>query len=241
MDGADTLIIEQPDPEKPWGIGCVVCSRYHSWLSTKTKTATEEAAASSGEGGARAWATFSVGSRGAKSLGIEDLLRHVGRASAAKSPDRFHAKALDHFKNSRAADPDTEPLVQPSTGLGERDDVPTLSHMRICYDVIKRVTPPLGKTYEVECTRAREAGDAAATARRGGKHAAVKIARCVAEALFEQDRQLLSQGKIAAIGIAQDARKGLELTKVRLVTKSFEVHTRMIGLLSTPHKRAVEK
>ena len=75
----------------------------------------------------------------------------------------------------------------------------------------------------------------------GGQHTPPKIARCIAAALFEQDRQLLSQGKIAAIGIAQDARKGLELTKVRFATKSYEVHTRMIGLLSTPHKKAVEK
>ena len=148
---------------------------------------------------------------------------------------------MDHFKSTGAADPDTEPLVQPNIGLGERDDVPSLSQIRICYDIIKRVTPPLGKTYEVECTRVREAGDATATARRGGKHTPPKIAHCVAAALFEQDRQLLSQGKIAAIGIAQDARKGLELTKVRFVTQSFEVHTRMIGLLFTPHKKAVEK
>ena len=235
MDGADTLITEQPDPEKPWGIGCVACSRYLSWLTTKSETA-GEAAPPRGS----AWATFAVGSGDAKTLGVEDLLRHVGRATA-KSRDGFHAKAMDHFKTTRAADPDTEPLVRPSIGQDERDDVPTLTHMRICYDVVKRVTPPLGKTYEVECTRAREAGDAAATARRGGKHTAVKIARSVAEALFEQDRRLLSQGKIAAIGIAQDARKGLELTKVRFVTTSFDVHTRMIGLLSTPHKRAVEK
>ena len=239
MDGTEAMIIEQPDLMKPWGIGCAVCSRYHAWLSTKTKPATD-GAAPPGAGGS-AWATFSVGSGGAKNLGIEDLLRHVGRAGEKKPLDRFHAKAMDARKNARAADPDTDPLVQPNIGLGERDDVPTLSHMRICYDVIKRVTPPLGNTYEVECTRAREAGDAAATARRGGKHTAVKIARSVAAALFEQDRQLLSQGKIAAIGIAQDVRKGIELTKVRFVTKSFEVHTRMIGLLSTPHKKAVEK
>ena len=235
MDGVEVMITEQPDPDKPWGLGCVVCSRYRAWH--KTDKAAEGAAASSDEAGAFAWVAFSVGSVGAKSLGIEDLLRHVGRASGAKPPCRFHAKAMDHFKR----DPDTEPLVQPAVGLGERDDVPTLSQIRICYDTIKRVTPPLGKTYEVECTRAREAGDATAAVRRGGEHTAPKIAHSVAAALFEQDRQLLSRGRIAAIGIAQDARKGLELTKVRFVTKSLDVHTRMIGLLSAPHKKAVEK
>jgi len=144
---------------------------------------------------------------------------------------------MEHAKR----DPDTEPLVQPAVGLGERDDVPILSQFQICYDIIKRVTPPLGSTYEVECTRAREAGDATAAARRGSKHTAPKIVRSVAAALFEQDRQLLSQGKIAAIGIAQDARKGLELTKVRFVTKNLGVHTRVIGLLAAPHKQAVDK
>ena len=127
MDGTEVMITEQPDPEKPWGIGCVVCSRYHAWLSTKTKTATERAAPSRDEAGVSAWTTFSVGSRGAKSLGIDDLLRHVGRASGKKPPDQFHAKAMDHFKSTGAADPDTEPLVQPNIGLGERDDVPSLS------------------------------------------------------------------------------------------------------------------
>ena len=92
--------------------------------------------------------------------------------------------------------------------------------MRICYDIIKRVTPPLGKAYVVECTRAREAGDAAATARRGGEHAAVKVARRVAAALFEQGRQLFLQGRVATVGIAQDARKGLELAKARIVTEN---------------------
>ena len=120
MDGADTLIIEQPDPEKPWGIGCIVCSRYHSWLTTKTETAAGEAAPPRGS----AWATFAVGSTGAKDLGIEDPLRHVGTAVD-------HKKAMDHVKTTRAADPDTEPLVQPSIGQDERDDAPTLSHMRI--------------------------------------------------------------------------------------------------------------
>ena len=159
MDGTEVMITEQPDPKKPWGIGCVVCSRYLALHPTKTKK---------GEGGGSAWATFSVGSGSAKSLGVEELLRHVGRASEKQPPDRFHVKAVDHFKNTRAADPDTEPLVQPIIGQVERDDVPTLSHMRICYSIVKRVTPPLGKTYEAECTRAREAGDAAATARRVG-------------------------------------------------------------------------
>ena len=69
MIGTEVMITEQPDPKKPWGIGCVVCSRYHAWLSTKTKS---DGAAPS----ASAWATFSVG--GGKSLGVEDLLRHVG-------------------------------------------------------------------------------------------------------------------------------------------------------------------
>ena len=243
MDGTAPMIIEQPDPQKPWGIGCVACSRYHAWLSTET---TDGAASSTGASvgspvaPARAspWATFSVGSGAAKSLGLEDLLRHVGRASGKKPPDQFHMRAMLHFKK----DPDTEPLVQPKVSMCERDDVPSLSHMRICFDILKRVTPALGKTYEVECTRAREGGDAAATAWRGGKHTAVKIAQSIAAGLFERDRQLLSEGKIAAIGIAQDVRKGLELTKVRFVTRTtFEVHTRMCGLLSTPHKRAVEK
>ena len=140
-------------------------------------------------------------------MGIEDCLRHLGRASGAKPSCRFHAKAMGHFKSTRAVGPGTEPLVQPAVGLGDRDDVPTLSQIRICYDIVTRVTPPLGKTCEVECTRAREAGDATAAARQGEKHASPKIARRIAAALFEQDRQLRSQGKIAAVGIAQDSRK----------------------------------
>ena len=195
MDGTESMITEQPDPEKPWGIGCVVCSRYHAWLSSKTKTAVPLSA----------WASFSVGS-GRKNLGIFDLLQHVGRAGDTKPPNKFHAEAMEN-RNLWAADSDTEPLVQPNIGLDERDDVPSLSQMRICYDIVKRVTPPLGKTYEVECTRAREAGDAAASVRRGGQHTPPKIARSIAVALFEQDRQLLSKGKIAALGIAQDMRK----------------------------------
>ena len=247
VEGDEVMIIEQPDLEKPWGLGCVICSRYSASLKTAAKgtaSSSGEAAASSksGEAGASVWATFSVGRSGsAKSLGIEDILRHVGKASRSKSSCRFHAKALDHFKRAGAADPDTEPLAQPAVGQDERDDVPTLSQFRICYDVIKRVTPPLGQTYEAEVTRAREAGDATAAVRRGGEHTPPKIAQSVAAALFEQDRQLLLQGKIAAIGIAQDARKGLELTKVRFVTKNFDVHTRMIGLHAAPHKKAVEK
>ena len=198
------MITEQPDQEKPWGLGCIICSRYSAWL--KTDKAAEGAASPSDEAGASAWTTFSVGSRSAKSLGIEDCLRHLGRASWAKPSGRFHAKAMGHFKSTRAADPGTEPLVQPAVGLGDRDDVPTLSQIRICYDIVTRA-PPLGKTCEVECTRAREAGDATAAAWQGEKHASPKIARRIAAALFEQDRQLRSQGKIAAVGIAQDSRK----------------------------------
>ena len=77
MNRTEVMITEQPDPKKPWGIGCAVCSRYHAWLSTKTKSG--GAAPSGGERGASAWATFSVG-RG-KSLGVEDILRHVGQGS----------------------------------------------------------------------------------------------------------------------------------------------------------------
>ena len=46
MDGAEVMITEQPDPEKPWGLGCVVCSRYCAWLKT------DKAASSSDEAGA---------------------------------------------------------------------------------------------------------------------------------------------------------------------------------------------
>ena len=84
VEGTEVLITEQPDPTKPWGIGCVICSRYHAWLSSKTKTAADAAAPSGAKGGGSAWATFSVGSAGAKSLGVEDLLRHVGRGSEKK-------------------------------------------------------------------------------------------------------------------------------------------------------------
>jgi len=140
-----------------------------------------------------------------------------------------------------AAEPDVESLVTPAVASDDRDDVPSVSQFRICYQVMKKVTPPLGKTYTAECTRAREGGDASASVRRGGEHTAPKIAHSVAAALWEQDRQLLAQGKIVAAGIAQDARKGMELTKVRFVTKDFEVHTRMIGLVFSPHKAAVNK
>ena len=238
----EPLIVEQPDRKKPWGLGCVVCARYSAHLSGSTAP-DNGAEQPRGEGSIHSsrWATFSVGRLPAKTLILEDLLKHIGRSTGKKQPCQFHQKAMEHFKKVRGVDPDDEPLMQPTIGLGERDDVPTLCHMRICYDVIKRVTPPLGKTYEVECTRAHEGGDATASVRRGGKHTAVKIAQCAAAALFEQDRQLVRQGKIVAIGLAQDARKGLELTKLRFVTKNFDVHTRMCGLLFTPHKKAVEK
>ena len=131
MEGAECMIAEQPDPKKPWGIGCVICSRYRAWLSSKITPATEGSAASTDERGGSTWATFGVGSGGAKSLGIEDLLRHVGRASEKKPADRFHATAMEHFKSSRAADPDTAPLLEPNIGMDERNDVPTLSHMRV--------------------------------------------------------------------------------------------------------------
>ena len=87
MDGTESMITEQPDPEKPWGIGCVVCSRYHAWLSTKTKTAVPLSA----------WASFSVGSLsgGRKNLGILDRLQHVGRAGDTKPPNKFHAEAME--------------------------------------------------------------------------------------------------------------------------------------------------
>ena len=48
LDGGEAMIIEQPDPKKPWGLGCVVCSRYHAWLKTDTVPA---GAGSSSEGG----------------------------------------------------------------------------------------------------------------------------------------------------------------------------------------------
>ena len=34
MDGDEATITEQPDPEQPWGLGCVICSRYSAWLKT---------------------------------------------------------------------------------------------------------------------------------------------------------------------------------------------------------------
>ena len=216
MDGDELMIIEQPDSAKPWGLGCVICSRYAAWLATDAGVASGAASSIDMVPAAYARATFSVGSdRRAKYFDLQEFLQHVGRASKAKRPCQFHARAMEHCRKTMAADPDT-------SDERERDDVPTLSQFRICYDILKRVTPPLGKTYEVECVRAREAGDATAAARRGGKHTATKIAQSIAAALVEQDRRLLSQG-IAAIGIAQDARKGLELTKVRFVTKSFDV------------------
>ena len=33
-DGDEATITEQPDPEQPWGLGCVICSRYSAWLKT---------------------------------------------------------------------------------------------------------------------------------------------------------------------------------------------------------------
>ena len=34
MEGDEAMIAEQPDLEKPWGLGCVICSRYKAWLKT---------------------------------------------------------------------------------------------------------------------------------------------------------------------------------------------------------------
>ena len=63
-----------------------------------------------GEGGASACATFSVG-RG-KSLGVEDLLRHVGQGSEKKPADRFHVEAMDHSPGGLACNENISKLLE---------------------------------------------------------------------------------------------------------------------------------
>jgi len=225
--GLEPLVAEQPDEMLPWGLGCVACSRYRGSGAPDSDSDNR-------------WATFQYGAAGkTKVLNLEGLLRHVGKSKSSSRQDHFHKLAVEF--SGPAPDPDAEPLVKTERGAEARDDVPTPLQYRICYGIVKRVTPPLRTTYEVECTLARESGDATACIRRGGESAAPKIASSIAAALFEQDRQLLQQGKILAAGIAQDARKGLEMTKIRLVSKSLEVHARVLSLLDAPSKSAVDK
>lgn len=242
--GDEVLIVEEPTGRLPWGLGCVACHRYSEFLSTSSSSSSSAAPGHpTSIGDDLKWVQFQVGAGERKTLQLEDLLRHIGRS---KNNDRriiragFHVRAMEHFKKACIAD-DDKPLVETEHGTSARDDVPSLAQFRICYDIIKRMTPPLGRTYESECARAREGGDEAVTIRRSEATIAGKIAQSISAALYEADRQLLLQGKISVAGIAQDARKGLELTKVRFVTKTFDVYTRAVALTPTPDKKAIDK
>ncbi len=243
--GDEVLIVEEPTGRLPWGLGCLACHRYAEFLSTSSSSSSSAAPGHpTSIGDDQRWVQFQVGAGERKTLNIEDLLRHIGRSN---NTDRrvitrggFHVRAMEHFKKA-CIDDDDKPLAETEHGTSARDDVPSLAQFRICYDIVKRMTPSLGRTYESECTRAREGGDEAVTKRRSEATIAGKIAQSVSAALYEDDRQLLLQGKISVAGIAQDARKGLELTKVRFVTNDFDVYTRAVALTPTPDKKAIDK
>ena len=152
-----------------------------------------------------------------KTLQLEDLLRHCNLSRCQVHGNkrirmsRFHQSPIDHLGKKR--DPYAESLIKPVQDDAPRDDVPSVAQFCICYDVIKRATPSVGITYETECRRVREGGgEEAVPARRSCNEIAGLSAKSIAAALFEQDRQLVSQGKIVMADIAQDARKGLEWT-----------------------------
>ena len=226
-NGPEFMIAEQPDARLPWGLGCLACHRY------REHTASLPLFADSG------WAEFRVGTS-SHILQLEDLLRHCNLSRCQVRGDRrihmsrFHQSAIEHLGTKHG--PDAE------EGDAPQEDVPSVAQFRICYDVIRRATPSLGITYELECRRVREGGcDDAVPVQSSSNKISGLIAKSIAAALFEQDRQLLSQGKIVMAGIAQDARTGLELTQIRFVTSDFRVHTRMLALQATLGKTAIDK
>jgi hypothetical protein len=225
--GPELMIAEQPNMLLPWGLGCVACHRY------RAHTASLPLFADSG------WAEFRVGTS-SKLIQLEDLLRHCNLSRCQLRGDkrigisRFHHSAIEHLGNTHGQNA--------AEGADPHDDVPSVAQFGICYDVIRRSTPSLGTTYELECRRVREgSGETAVPLLSSSNNIAGLISKSIASALFEQDRQLVSQGKIVMAGIATDARTGLELTQIRFITSDFRVHTRMLALQTTLVKSATDK
>ena len=120
--GGELLITEQPDRFKPWGLGCLACSRFAASLKTVPMCAGSVAAPEPDDLAGAPWSTFCVGGGSAKTLQLVDLLRHVGR-SDHKRICRFHTRAIAHSK-TMVADPDVESLVTPAVASDDRNDVP---------------------------------------------------------------------------------------------------------------------
>ena len=59
--GGELLIYEQPDPLKPWGIGCIACSRFAASLTAGPKSAGSDAAPEPDDLTGAPWSTFCVG------------------------------------------------------------------------------------------------------------------------------------------------------------------------------------
>ncbi|CAE7241752.1 unnamed protein product [Symbiodinium sp. CCMP2592] len=147
-------------------------------------------------------------------LQIEDMLRHGGlkqNANAQKS--KFHLAAV-RFLEGKAEDHDE--------GQGVDEDKTTVKRL---------VSSDTGGPTAAQCLTALEVLLA------GGMF--YNIMEAAAEAAFNVDRRRLQQ-PVRAVALAEDARGGFELLKVRYVMADWSVHCRMLDL-ATAEKAALDK
>ena len=110
----ELLIIEQPDLFKPWGLGCLACSRI---AATPKMVPGSVAALEPDDLAGAPWSTFCVGSGSAKTLQLVDLRRHVavGRRDQ-KRICQFHTRAIAHSQTMVADVPHIIRLLRSSAG-----------------------------------------------------------------------------------------------------------------------------
>ena len=204
-------IVEQPDPNLEWGLGCSTCIAYAATLPDLE-----------GRKGAGVWGVYQFGTEGTLQFGL--LKRHC---CAVRSHSKFHRRAVAAIKD-----------VEEQGELN--DQVATAAQFSANYEAVL-TKANVALAYEDHCKVARRSGDVVNfPAVRCNRYASDNCTKAT-EAAITRDQHIKIISKTNPLSwatISEDGRAGVQEYFLRCAFKNYDVEDILLDLKESSGKKA---